>query len=90
MTHKYVKDAGKKTSDEIKRWFNLPGLRGYTRSYSRYITIPRRDTEGSRPYIDKCRNTRSLSFKFESGSKNKIPICYINPYGGNLNDIGPK
>jgi hypothetical protein len=26
----------------------------------------------------------------ESGSKKKIPIRYINPYGGNLNGIGPK
>jgi hypothetical protein len=28
MTPKYVKDAAKNTSDEIKRWFNLPGLQG--------------------------------------------------------------
>jgi hypothetical protein len=28
MTPKYVKDVGKKNSDEIKRWSNLPGLRG--------------------------------------------------------------
>jgi hypothetical protein len=44
--------------------------------------IPRQDTEESRLYIDKYENTRSTSLKFESGSK--------NPYGGNLNDIGPK
>jgi CHASE1-domain containing sensor protein len=48
------------------------------------------DKEGFRPYIDKCRNTRSPSLEFESGSKNKIPIRYINPYGGNLNAIGLK
>jgi hypothetical protein len=50
--------------------------------------IPRQDTEGFRPYIDKCGNTGSPSLKFESGSKNKILIPYINPYGRNLNAIG--
>jgi hypothetical protein len=28
MTPKYVKEASKKTLDEVKRWFNLPGFRG--------------------------------------------------------------
>jgi hypothetical protein len=28
MTRKYVKEASKKTSDEVKQWFNLSGLRG--------------------------------------------------------------